>query len=70
MAKLVPLVPTAAVTRSIESAVWPDLSGLHVLATASHWHARYRQKGARGRLMPSANCLDGAAVRRSFWGLP
>jgi hypothetical protein len=70
MAKLFPLVPTAAVTGSIESAVRPDRSGLVEPATASYWHPRYRRKGTRGRLMPSANCLDGGAVRCSFWGLP
>ena len=70
MAKLFPLVPTAAVTRAVESAVRPDRSGLVAPTTTSYWHPRYRRKGTRDRLMPSANCLDGAAVRRSFWGLP
>jgi hypothetical protein len=70
MAKLFPLAPTAAVIRSVEFADRPDRSRLVAPVIASYWHASYWRIGGRGRLAPSAACLDGTAFRRSFWGLP
>jgi hypothetical protein len=66
MAKLFPLAPPAAVIRSVEFADRPDRSRLVAPSIASYWHASYWRIG--GRLVPSADCLDGAAFCRSFWG--
>lgn len=70
MAKLFPLALTSAVIRSFEFADGPDPSRLVAPSIASFWHAGYWRIGTRGRLVPSADCLDGAAFRRSLCGLP
>jgi hypothetical protein len=66
MANLFPLGPTAEVIHSVEFVDRPDRSRLVAPAIASYWHASYWRIGARGRLVPSADRLDGAAFRRSF----
>jgi hypothetical protein len=68
MANLFPLGPTAAVIHEFVDR--PDRSRLVAPAIASYPHASYWRIGARGRLVPSADRLDGTVFRRSFWGLP
>jgi len=70
MAKLFLLAPTAAVIRSVEFADRPDRPRLVAPSIASYWHASYWRTGTRGCLVRSADCLDGAAFRRSFRALP
>src|SRR6266849_2728230 len=70
MAPLFLLGPTARVIHSVELVDRPDRACLVAPAIASYWHAGYRRNGARGRLVPAADCLDGAAFRRSFRGFP
>ena len=70
MAKLFPLAPTAAVIRSVEFTDRPARSHLVAPFIASYWHVSYWRIGRRGRLVPSGDCLYGAAFRRSFCGLP
>jgi hypothetical protein len=70
MANLFPFAPTATVIHSVEFADRPDRSRLVVPVIASYWHASYWRIRARVRLVPSADCLDGAAFRRGFCGLP
>jgi hypothetical protein len=68
MATLFLLGPTARVTHSVELLDRPDRSCRVLPAIASYWHASYRRIGAGGRLVPAADCLDGAAFRCSFRG--
>jgi len=70
MTTLFLLGPTAAVIHSVELVDRPDRACPVAPAIASYWHASYWQIGDRGRLVPAADSLDGAAFRCSFRGFP
>ena len=70
MANPFPLAWTAAVIRSVEFTDRPARSHLVAPFIASYWHVSYWRTGTRGCLVRSADCLDGAAFRRSFRALP
>jgi hypothetical protein len=70
MTTLLLLGSTAAVIHGVELVDRPDRACLVAPAIASFWHASYWRTGARRRLVPTADCLDGAAFRCSFRGFP